>query len=119
MGEMGTYQLFTDGGAPIGGMFNKPAQVPVPCWLFYFNAGPVDAAADRVRNAGGQIINGPMEVPGENWILQSLDPRGAMFALLWTKGAYGTRTDRVRPGHGKVRTHFIELAVFHGPPPTS
>ena len=87
MGEMGTYQLFTDGGAPIGGMFNRPAQVAMPCWLFYFNAGPIDAAADRVRKAGGQIVNGPMEEPGKNWIVQCLDPREAMFALLGTKGA--------------------------------
>ena len=34
------------------------------------------------RNAGGKIINGPMEVPGGSWIVQCKDPQGAMFALV-------------------------------------
>ena len=32
--------------------------------------------------AGGQIVSGPMEVPGGSWILQGMDPQGAMFALV-------------------------------------
>lgn len=60
----------------------KPANVPTPAWLFYFNVAAIDAAAERVRSGGGQIINGPMEVPGGSWIVQCLDPQGAMFALV-------------------------------------
>jgi predicted enzyme related to lactoylglutathione lyase len=30
---------------------------------------------------GAKVINGPMEVPGGDWIVQGLDPQGAMFAL--------------------------------------
>jgi predicted enzyme related to lactoylglutathione lyase len=51
-----------------------------PSWIFYFTVPAIDAAAERVTEAGGQIINGPMEVPGA-WVLQCLDPQGAMFAL--------------------------------------
>ena len=36
----------------------------------------------RVKKAGGQILNGPMEVPGGSWIAQCLDPQGAMFAMV-------------------------------------
>jgi uncharacterized protein len=36
----------------------------------------------RVKNAGGQILNGPMEVPGGSWIAQCRDPQGAMFAMV-------------------------------------
>ncbi len=82
MGAMGIYQLFAAGGGAIGGMMTKPPQVPVAAWLFYFNVDAIDAAAERVRNAGGQIINGPMEVPGGSWIVQATDPQGAMFALV-------------------------------------
>ena len=85
MGEMGTYQTFAAGEQTIGGMFNKPAPVPVPFWQYYFNVGAIDAAAERVRNGGGQIANGPMEVPGGKWILHGIDPQGAMFALLGDK----------------------------------
>jgi uncharacterized protein len=82
MGEMGTYQMFSTGGQAIGGMFNKPPAVPAPYWLYYFNVGDIDAAVERVWANGGQILNGPMEVPGGHWIIQGKDPQGAMFALV-------------------------------------
>jgi predicted enzyme related to lactoylglutathione lyase len=41
----------------------------------------VDEAANRVRETGGQVINGPMDVPGGDRIAQCLDPQGAMFAV--------------------------------------
>jgi hypothetical protein len=81
-GEMGTYALFSAGGQTIGGMFTKPAMVPVPFWLYYFNIGDIDAAAKRVKAGRGQILNGPIAVPGGNWIVQCTDPQGAMFALV-------------------------------------
>jgi len=86
IGAMGTYQLFTIGGQPMGGMFNKPPAVPAPFWLYYVNVGDIDAAAQRVTAGGGKIINGPMQVPGGSWILQGMDPQGAMFALVGSKG---------------------------------
>jgi hypothetical protein len=30
---------------------------------------------------GGKIVNGPMQVPGGDWIAQGIDPQGAMFAV--------------------------------------
>ncbi len=85
MGEMGAYQLFATGDRTLGGMFNKPPSVPMPFWQFYFNAGAIDAAEKRVTSGGGQIVHGPMEVPGGKWILNCIDPQGAMFALLGNK----------------------------------
>jgi len=82
MGPMGTYQLFAAGGQAIGGMMNKPAAIPTPVWLYYFNVPGIDAAITRIRDAGGQVVNGPMEVPGGAWIVQGMDPQGAMFALV-------------------------------------
>jgi len=81
VGPMGTYQMFSAGGQTIGGMFTKPPMVPVPFWLYYFNIGDIDAAAERVKAGGGQILEGPMEMPGGSWTLQCMDPQGAMFAL--------------------------------------
>jgi hypothetical protein len=91
MGPMGTYQLFTAGGDPeakenwIGGMMNANT-LGRPAWLFYFIVGDIDAAATRVGSAGGQVLNGPMEVPGGAWIVQCRDPQGAMFALVGLRG---------------------------------
>ena len=71
IGTMGTYQLFSAGGQTIGGMCTKPPEVPVPFWLYYFNVADIDAAGKRVeaRWPGG-ILNGPIEVPGGNWIVR-------------------------------------------------
>jgi predicted enzyme related to lactoylglutathione lyase len=82
MGPMGTYQLFAHGEHAIGGMMNKPAQMPKPAWTFYFNVTDIDAAVERAKAGGGQIINGPMQVPGGSWIAQAIDPQGAMFAVV-------------------------------------
>lgn len=81
MGPMGTYQTFGAGPESGGGMMNKPEQIPVPVWLFYFNVPAIDAAARRVTDNGGKILMGPMEVPGGSWIVQCQDPQGAHFAL--------------------------------------
>ncbi|WEX11293.1 VOC family protein [Chelativorans sp. AA-79] len=81
MGPMGTYQLFAAGDDLIGGMMNRPAQIPFPFWQFYFNVPAVEAAAQRVKTGGGQILMDPMEVPGGSWIVQCMDPQGAAFAL--------------------------------------
>ena len=85
MGAMGTYQLFASGGEPVGGIMTKPANVPRPYWQFYFTVPALDAAADKVKEQGGTIIFGPMEVPGGSWIVQGQDPQGAIFALTAAK----------------------------------
>jgi predicted enzyme related to lactoylglutathione lyase len=36
----------------------------------------------RIDEGGGQIVNGPHQVPGDSWVVQALDPQGAMFALV-------------------------------------
>jgi predicted enzyme related to lactoylglutathione lyase len=83
MGPTGTYQLFSVAGGPaVGGMYNKPAAMPRPFWLYYINVAAVDAAVERVSAGGGKILNGPMQVPGGSWIVQCADPQGAMFALV-------------------------------------
>ena len=81
IGAMGTYQMFSAGGQTIGGMSTKPPMVPMPFWLYYFNIGDIDAAAERVKAGGGRILEGPLEVRGGGWIARCTDPQGAMFAL--------------------------------------
>jgi predicted enzyme related to lactoylglutathione lyase len=47
----------------------------------YFRVPDVDAAAERITAAGGRILNGPMEVPGGDRIVNAMDPQGAAFGL--------------------------------------
>lgn len=81
LGEMGTYQMFGRGAHPLGGMFRKPTEMPMSAWLHYVRVADVSAAAEKVKEAGGKVLNGPMEVPGGDLVAQCLDPVGAAFAL--------------------------------------
>jgi len=81
MGPMGVYQLFAVEGKAHGGMMTKPPVAPAPFWTFYFTVESIEAAVARVKGAGGQIVNGPHQVPGGSWIVQGLDPQGVLFAL--------------------------------------
>jgi len=85
---MGVYQMFGPAGsdgASIGGIMTKTAETPHPHWLYYVNVEAIDAAAARVASAGGRVVNGPMEVPGGSWIINGIDPQGALFALVAPK----------------------------------
>jgi predicted enzyme related to lactoylglutathione lyase len=83
MGPMGKYHMFNRPHGMIGGMMNKPpemANVP-PHWMIYFRVPDIDAAVERIKANGGQIVNGPMEVPGGDWVLNAVDLQGAAFSL--------------------------------------
>ena len=88
MGPMGKYHLF---GRlfDIGGMMKKAeamAQVP-PHWAIYFRVPNINEAAERVKANGGQVLNGPMEVPDGDMIINAMDPQGGAFSLHQKKAA--------------------------------
>jgi hypothetical protein len=76
-----SYHLFVAGGRMLGGMFTKHPSAPVPFWLYYFNVDDIDAALRRVEQRGGQIMQGPHNLPDDSGIARCTDPQGAMFAL--------------------------------------
>ncbi len=83
MGKNGDYQMFAyDEQQPIGGMMKTPADMGGPSqWLYYITVSDLNSALDQVRHAGGQVLSGPIEVPGGDHVAQCLDPSGALFAL--------------------------------------
>jgi predicted enzyme related to lactoylglutathione lyase len=82
MGPMGTYQIFSIDGMNAGGMMTRPEGAPGPYWAYYLSVPDIDAAVARATEGGATILMGPMEVPGGAWVIQGLDPQGAMFALV-------------------------------------
>lgn len=106
-GPTGSYQLFSAGGQTIGGMFNRPAAARVPFWLYYFNVGDIDAAAERVKAGGGRIFVGPAQLPDGSWIARCADPQGAMFALQGKRNQ-----DRIGQGPGSEATWSSEWGGF-------
>lgn len=83
MGDGWMYRIYGQPGSfPLGGMFTKPAEMPgPPMWLYYISVPSVADAVERIRQLGGQVLNGPMDVPGGDTIAQCVDPQGAVFAL--------------------------------------
>jgi predicted enzyme related to lactoylglutathione lyase len=79
---MGIYLLFGQDGKQLGGMYKQPADRPsAPNWLSYMSVSSAADAAEATKDAGGQVANGPMEVPGGDLIAQLIDPQGAFFAV--------------------------------------
>jgi predicted enzyme related to lactoylglutathione lyase len=82
MGPMGVYQMYGTGGQMLGGIMKKPAEMPFPPhWMLYARVRDLNDVLARVSKLGGQVLNGPMEVPGGSVVAQCLDPQGGAFAL--------------------------------------
>jgi predicted enzyme related to lactoylglutathione lyase len=82
MGPLGTYQMYGKDGRTLGGMMNRPESMSAPPhWLLYAYVGDLDGALAKVRTHGGQVLNGPMEIPGGERVAQCIDSQGAAFAL--------------------------------------
>ena len=82
MGEMGKYRFIHNRGVAIGAVMRKPPQLPVSRWTYYFGVDDIDRAAEAVKIGGGQVLNGPMEIPGGEFAVNAADPQGASFGLV-------------------------------------
>jgi len=84
MGELGDYQLMRHDGADVGAvMAVQPGGKA--SWVYYFGVEDIDRAATHVREHRGQVMYGPVEVPGGAFMIVAADPDGAVF------GAVGPR----------------------------
>ena len=84
MGPMGKYE-FLRHGHMIGAIMPKAEDSPVSEWTFYFRVPDIDAAATRIEQDGGTILQPPIEIPGGDYALIARDPQGARFALVGTR----------------------------------
>jgi predicted enzyme related to lactoylglutathione lyase len=82
MGEMGEYRFIYSGGVRVGAVMRKPPQLPVSMWSFYIGVDDIDRAVEAVKSGGGQIMHGPMEIPGGEFSVSGMDPQGAPFGLV-------------------------------------
>jgi hypothetical protein len=90
MGGGEIYFMFnTADGVTKGGMSNVATKMKAPAhWLYYVTVRDVNETIARIKEAGGQVLNGPMEVPGNDIIAQCQDPQGAFFAI-YSEGKRG------------------------------
>jgi predicted enzyme related to lactoylglutathione lyase len=82
MGPSGVYQMFGWGGKSMGGVYTTASErAAPPNWLGYVFVPDTTKAVEKLRSTGGQLVNGPMEVPGGDLIAVAVDPQGAAFAV--------------------------------------
>lgn len=82
MGPMGDYCFVEHHGRRLGAMMPLHDAGQPPLWLQYFGVPSVVTAKEAVEAGGGQVLMGPHEVPGGNWIVVAQDPQGARFGLV-------------------------------------
>ena len=79
------YTLFKVGDKEAGGMMQMPADIPaqVPShWMAYITVDDVDSAAAKVTQLGGNVMHGPVDVPGVGRFCVIQDPTGAVVSLI-------------------------------------
>ena len=82
MGEMGKYRFVQSGDVTIGAVMPTMPDMPGSLWNFYFGVDDIDRAAEAVKSGGGQMINGPMEIPGGEYAMNAVDPQGAQVGFV-------------------------------------
>ena len=81
MGEMGDYRFLAANGVNIGALMRSPSG-QAPRWIYYIGVEDIDAAMGKIEAGGGQVLDGPQEIPGGEYSLHACDPQGAAFGLV-------------------------------------
>jgi len=99
------YQVFGIGAQDFGGAYSIPAERAMPpAWCPYATGASADEMADRVLAAGGQVIHGPIDVPGGGRIVQFFDSQHALFAVHSMAASRSTHTAAQAAKRGKKMT---------------
>ena len=82
--EHGGYRMATapDGQGVAGIMKPPPGIDGIPGWVIYFASDDVDAMAEKVKQLGGQVHFGPMDIPEIGRFATVADPQGVAFQIM-------------------------------------
>ncbi|BBD09875.1 VOC family protein [Desulfovibrio ferrophilus] len=81
----GTYHVAVVDGVQVGGMFERPANIPegLPAhWRSYVTVDDVDECADMAGAMGGTVLLNPTDLPGVGRFCIIQDPQGAVLNLI-------------------------------------
>ena len=84
MGEMGDYSFLSHDGGVIGAVMKAPPGTK-PGWNYFFRVGNIDEAKQRIEEGNGAIKQGPIQVPGGDWVIYATDPQGAAFGVVGSR----------------------------------
>ena len=105
-----TYRFFGQGGEQIGAMMNEAPQVAGSAWTIYFRVPDIDAAAERVKAGGGQVLMGPIEVPGGELRRSGRRPPGRDLRRWFGRAKAKERDDDQQQAH-----HLPVVRPWRGP----
>ena len=87
------YSMALKNGEVVAGLYQQSpamaAQGVAPAWSTYIAVDDVDAATERVRGAGGQVLMPPSDVMESGRMAVVADPTGAAFGLWQAKHHIG------------------------------
>ncbi|SFS03087.1 VOC family protein [Sphingomonas jatrophae] len=81
MGELGDYRFLHAGALSIGALMREIRGAKAG-WTTYFMVPDIDAAARAVTAGGGEVLQGPDEIPGGSFALVARDPQGATVGFV-------------------------------------
>ncbi|WP_406008338.1 VOC family protein [Streptomyces sp. NBC_00637] len=84
-------------GAPVAALAHKTDGRMPTVWTVYFATPDAQRTVGRVRDAGGQVVMGPLPVGGAGTAVLAADPEGAVFGL-WQPADHPGFGVRHRPG---------------------
>src|SRR5271165_5738640 len=97
------YIIMSAGEKMVAGVMPMPEEVPAaggrPGWLGYIGTDNVDAATQRVSEAGGFIHRAPADIPDVGRFSVVADPQGAVFMLFTPLGGDNAPAPAGTPGH--------------------
>lgn len=112
MPEHGDYRLgnAADGAGVAGLMAAQPGMSTG--WTIYFAAADVDAMAERVKQHGGRVHAGPMDIPHVGRFAAVADPQGVTFSIMTGASPQDSAAfKQAMDGTGAGHAVWIELAT--------
>jgi predicted enzyme related to lactoylglutathione lyase len=80
-GADGAYFTISHEGRSIGGLMRADRPIDHPYWTVYIGTDDVEAALQRIADAGGRPLAGPISVPAGRFAV-ALDDQGATLCLV-------------------------------------
>jgi uncharacterized protein len=87
--ESGGYRMCTLRGKPVAALSPQFQEGMPPYWATYVSVKDADATADAARNAGGQVLMGPMNIFDEGRMAVFVDTTGAPISVWQPKRHVG------------------------------
>src|SRR5215208_4137557 len=80
--ETGGYGFFTKSGKMVAGFGPTQQEGQPSAWSSYVKVENADATTEKAKEAGGQVVFGPIDIPNESERMAVLqDPTGAFISI--------------------------------------